>query len=81
MKKGRGKDHVWRFVRYKGDMATYAKCLCGYAHPCYKFVSSTSLETVPYPEMLYRYCPICGARKLRYIDEPIQYIDKYIYED
>lgn len=32
MKKGRKKDHIWRFVKYLGDAAIYAKCSCGYRY-------------------------------------------------
>lgn len=70
----RGKDHVWRFCKYKGDAAYYARCKCGFRYGCYKI---GEFGVIPAPEKLYYYCPHCGAKKLRYIPEPI-YIDKYL---
>ena len=77
MNKGRRKDHIWQFVKYKGDTAYYTKCSCGFRYPCYTNINIFQLK--PCPEKLYRYCPFCGSRKTRYIDE-IKYIDKYIWE-
>ncbi len=77
-RKGRAIDHYWRFCKYKGDMAFYAKCSCGFYYPCYK--NSIPPNTVPAPEKLFNYCPHCGARKIRYYKEPI-YIDRYSFED
>ena len=80
MKKGRRKDHVWRFVKYLGDIAYYARCSCGFRYACYKEHSKEQqfpLEIAP--EKLYNYCPICGSRKTRYIEE-ITKIDKYPWE-
>ena len=34
MNKGRGKDHVWQFVKYKFDTAIYAQCSCGFHYAC-----------------------------------------------
>lgn len=80
MKKGRKKDHLWRFVKYRGDIAFYAKCSCGFRYACYKKHSVEQLFPIePDPEKLYRYCPWCGSRKTRYINE-IEYMDKYMWE-
>ena len=80
MKNGRRKDHLWRFVKYKGDGCFYAKCSCGFYYGCDKpKFDNQTIPTVPAPEKLYNYCPNCGARKTRYIDEP-EYIDKYMWE-
>ena len=80
MKKGRKKDHIWQFVKYKGDIAYYAKCSCGFRYPCYKKHSAEYVFPLEIaPEKLYNYCPLCGSRKTRYIDE-IEYIDKYMWE-
>ena len=35
MNKGRRKDHLWRFVKYNGDIAIYAMCSCGFRYPCW----------------------------------------------
>ena len=80
MKKGRKKDHIWQFVKYKGDIAYYAKCSCGFRYSCYKEHSAEHrLPLEIAPEKLYNYCPLCGSRKTRYIDE-IEYMDKYMWE-
>lgn len=79
-RKGRGINHGWQFVKYKTDMAIYAMCCgCGYSYRCDKYDGNNGLKLIPYPEMLYRYCPICGAKKKWYIDK-IKYIDKYVWE-
>ena len=77
-KRGRGKDHLWQFVRYKGDIAYYAKCSCGFHYSCYKHESGIFI-IVPDPDKLYKYCPCCGAIKKRYCDDVI-FIDKYWFE-
>lgn len=80
MKKGRRKDHVWQFVKYKGDAAIYAKCSCGFRYGCYKqHQDPNSLSIEPCPEKLYNYCPHCGSRKTRYIEE-VKRINKYPFE-
>ena len=74
-------DDTWQFVKYKGDIATYAKCNCGFHYACYKYHSiNQPFPTKPDPEKLYKYCPLCGSRKTKYIDEIIN-IDKYSWED
>ena len=80
MRNRRRKDHVWQFVKYNGDVAIYAKCGCGFHYPCYKNHSrERPFPIEPDPEQLYRYCPLCGGRKTRYIDE-IKKIDKFPWE-
>ena len=79
MKKGRRKDHYWKFVKYKGDVGFYAKCSCGFKYECSKNVAEVGFKAEIAPEKLYNYCPHCGARKTKYYDEPI-YIDKYWFE-
>ena len=76
MNKGRKKDHLWQFVKYRADIGVYAKCSCGFHYFCCK---GNNLHFMPDPERLYNYCPLCGSRKKRYIDE-IEYIDKYRWE-
>ena len=68
-RKGRAIDHVWRFVKFRHDICIYASCSCGFQYGCCKFSPPDSLRMVPDPERLYRYCPQCGARKTKYIEE------------
>lgn len=79
-RKGRAIDHYWQFCKYKGDTAFYARCSCGFRHPCFKNIQPNTLCIVPDPEKLFNYCPHCGARKTRYYEEPI-YINRYSFED
>lgn len=76
-RKGRGIDHVWRFVKYKGDAAHYARCKCAFRYACYNM--NKGLGTTPAPEKLYYYCPMCGAKKTMY-DEEVKKIDKYSFD-
>lgn len=72
MKMKRGTDHFWTIRKYPGDSAWYAGCKCGYEYNCSK------TEWITYPDgttafktvlsFLYRYCPVCGARKKKYYD-------------
>lgn len=62
----RGKDSLWRPIKFKGDGAIYARCKCGFYYPCYKGPDATfKVEIDPYK--MYHYCPQCGARKKRYL--------------
>lgn len=80
-RKGRAIDHVWRFVKYKDDMAIYAKCSCGFVYPCYKQPDRNKLFVIVQDaEKLYRFCPNCGSRKTRYIDEVVK-INKSLWRD
>lgn len=79
MKKGRGKDHVWQFVKYKIDTAIYARCSCGFHYACYT-VKSHIMCTEPNINGLYKYCPNCGSRKTKYIDG-VKNIDKFPWDD
>lgn len=78
-RKGRGIDHTWEFVKYQGDMQVYALCKCGFHYGCGKHPSDAPLPIVPNPEALYPYCPICGSKKKRYL-ENVRKIDKYSWE-
>lgn len=79
MKKGRRKDHIWRFVKYLGDAAIYAKCSCGFRYRCDKGINDSPISREPDANRLYYYCPICGSRKTRYI-EKVERINKYSFE-
>ena len=81
MKKGRRKDHLWRFVKYRGDICIYARCSCGFTYPCSKPEDEEhdNLRRVIDETKMYNYCPICGVRKTRY-DPEVKKIDKYRWE-
>ena len=78
--KGRGIDHIWKFVKYEGDVSIYALCGCGFHYSCCKpKIENRPFPIVPNPDALYPYCPICGSRKTRYIDD-IRKLNKYSWE-
>ena len=71
-RKGRAIDHVWRFVKFRGDACLYACCSCGFRYDGCKHVSrgpDMFDKIVIAPERLYNYCPQCGARKTKYIED------------
>ncbi len=60
--------NTWNIVKYPGDMAIYAVCTkCGFRHNVSKDGrgedGSWMPPTEPDPRKMYRYCPMCGARK------------------
>lgn len=75
----RSKYPEWKFVKYKGDLAVYAECSCGFSYRCDKNESKVGVRIAPDIEALYPYCPWCGAEKHSY-DDRIQYIEKYRWE-
>ena len=81
MKMKRGTDHNWEIRRYKGDIAWYAHCRCGYEYHCSKDKRNEDGTWSFKQEIrwLYSYCPYCGARKKRYNEEPIK-MEKTRYE-
>lgn len=81
MNKGRGKDHVWRFVRFRGDIGIYAKCRCGYFYHCSKIEhpDGIGIRSIIDVDKIFPYCPNCGARKTRYETE-VREIDRYMFE-
>ena len=62
----RGKDSLWRPIKFLGDAAIYAKCKCGWYYPCYTMKDNTLIAEID-PNKMYHYCPYCGARKKRYL--------------
>jgi len=66
----RGTDHIWRLIKYKGDIAVYAHCKCGYEYNCSKNKRNPDGTWSFEQEVAYifRYCPCCGARKLHMTD-------------
>lgn len=76
-RKGRGIDHTWEIVKYRGNMAIYSRCKCGFRHSCYRNGDRDKGEawTVFEPRYLYNYCPHCGAKK-KYYTEGIKRLDE-----
>ena len=77
MRKGRSIDHHWEIRKYLGDIAWYAHCSCGFDYACSRNKHGFNLEQEI--NLLYRYCPNCGARKKWYNDIPVK-INKYPWE-
>lgn len=74
----RGIDNHWQVRKYRGDIAWYAHCKCGFQYKC---SSSTRNEDGSWSlkqqvSFLYHYCPHCGARKKWYNETPMK-IDRY----
>lgn len=75
----RGTDHTWQLVKYKEDMAIYAKCKCKFRYACSenKRNEDGTFSFKQIPTLFYPYCPNCGARKKYYTDEIINGGNKY----
>ena len=81
MRKGRGIDHHWQIRKYRGDLALYAHCKCGFDYPC-SLNKRNSDGTFSFEQeitKLYSYCPNCGAHKKWYNNTPVK-INKYSWE-
>ena len=76
MRVKRGKDRWWRMIRYKGDLAIYAKCKCGFIYNCSTFNTNEYKTKI---NLLYHYCPQCGAYKKWYENEP-KMIDNFPWQ-
>lgn len=61
----RGTDHTWEIRKYNGDIALYARCLCGFEYCCSHNAQTEDGKFSFEQEIdwLYHYCPNCGARK------------------
>lgn len=79
MRKGRKKDHVWQFAKYKGDIGIYATCSCGFLYSCCENINEVGVKMIPSIEKLYPYCPCCGSRKTKYTEE-VKKIDRYPWQ-
>ena len=70
----RGTDHKWEIIRYKGNMALYARCKCGFEYRCSRteFIESVdgSKSSKEHIAIIYPYCHCCGAKKEFYNAEP-----------
>ena len=79
MRKGRQVDRKWDMRKYKGDLALYAHCKCGFEYCCSSNKrnedGSWSLEHEINPYKLFHYCPNCGAHKKWYFIK-VKKIDK-----
>ena len=60
----RGTDHYWRVIKYKSNMAYYARCKCGFEYGCGNAFPDKGINKI------YPYCPACGARKKWYNTTP-----------
>ena len=74
MRVKRGTDHNWEIRKYRGDIAFYARCKCGFYYCCSSNVRNGdgSFSLKQYISKLYPYCPVCGARKKWYNKEPVK---------
>ncbi len=65
MKGKRGTDHNWQVIKYRGDMAIYARCKCGFEYCCShdKRKEDGTWTFEQEIDYFYYYCPFCGARK------------------
>ena len=81
MKMKRGTDHEWFVVKYKDDVAVYARCKCGFEYNCgqSRRMEDGTWSIKQYPSIMYRYCPWCGARKKRY-NEEAEKLDKFQWQ-
>lgn len=73
MRQKRGKDHAWKIVKCKPDIALYAKCKCGYKYSCSQSKRNAD-GTWSFEQeivILHNYCPNCGARKKYYDDSEV----------
>ena len=73
----RGTDHKWEIVKYKGDIALYARCKCGFKYNCSSSKRDEKGFWIPEQEntKIFFYCPCCGARKKIYNIKPV-YLDE-----
>ena len=70
----RGTDHTWEIRKYRGDIALYAHCKCGYeyaASEAERNPDGTYDNLKQVINWLFAYCPICGARK-KWMTETIE---------
>jgi hypothetical protein len=73
MRKGRGIDHHWEIRKYLGDIAWYAYCSCGFEYACSRSKrTETGFSFEQEIDLLYNYCPNCGAREKQYNTMPIK---------
>ena len=74
MRMKRGTDHHWEIVKYRCDLALYARCNCGYQYACSRSKRNEdgSCSFEQYIAITHLYCPKCGARKKWYNSEPIK---------
>ena len=76
----RKRYNSWKFVKYKGDIAIYAKCKCGFHYSCYIDDATNPFKVTPDPNQLYPFCPMCGSKKEIYI-EGVESLPYYRFEE
>ena len=81
MRKGRQIDRKWDIRKYKGDLALYAHCSCGFQYACSSSKRNKDGTWSFQQEItkMYNYCPYCGAHKKWYNEIPRK-IDKFSWE-
>lgn len=71
----RGKDHNWELIKYNGDGAVYARCKCKFEFCIFSYRKDLNefkvdengqLVIAREPDIMYLYCPKCGAKKKTY---------------
>lgn len=67
----------WYIIKFKWDIALYAKCRCGFKYCCSSNVRNDDGSWSPKQEIvkLYPYCPMCGHKKRTY-SENIRIVTK-----
>ena len=82
MRNKRGTDPGWTIIKYKGDIALYALCRCGFRYSASESEGKTKEGTWSLKQKiskLYSYCPSCGARK-KYYSDIIIHVDQFPWE-
>ena len=81
MRKGRQIDRDWDIRKYKGDIAFYAHCSCGFQYACSSSKRNEDGTCNFQQEItkMYNYCPNCGAHK-KYYNAVERKIDKFPWE-
>lgn len=83
MRKGRQIDRKWEIRQYKGDLALYAHCKCGFDYCCSSSIrkedGSWSIKQYIDSSKIYHYCPNCGAHK-KYCSNEIKQINHFSWE-
>lgn len=54
------KNNTWYLFKKTADIATYAKCKCGFEYKCTK---APFVDDVVSNLLIYPYCPMCGRKK------------------
>ena len=72
------KRNLWNKIKFKGDVAIYAQCKCGYHYACSRLVKKDE-SWVNDEYKFYPYCPMCGVKK-RFIATEVTKIDEFEWD-